>query len=115
MLVSFLLILFFPTLFNIYNMYLLFTHSKYYLCEMTLWLQPHRKKPCPDKGTAPGKRIAVIIWANEQDHVPRMVREKNPGMRHLFSKVAVHSFMQKPSDLGNTKGVLASFLGYPVI
>ena len=71
-----------------------------------------KKNTCPDKGTAPGKRIAVIIWANEQDHVPRMVREKNPGMRHLFSKVAVHSFMQKPSDLGNTKGVLASFLGY---
>lgn len=34
-------------------------------------------------GTAPGKRIAVIIWANEQDCVPRMVREKNPGMRDI--------------------------------
>lgn len=88
-------------------MYLLFTHSKY-LCEMTLASASPEKKPCPDKGTAPGKRIAVIIWANEQDHVPRMVREKNPGMRHLFSKVAVHS-LQKPSDLG--KGFWKSFSG----
>ncbi len=70
-----------------------------------MWLQPPPENPCSDKGTAPGKRIAVIIWANEQDHVPRMVREKNPGMRHLFSKVAVNSFTQKPSDLGNMKGV----------
>eukprot|EP00438_Fugacium_kawagutii_P018002 Skav223288 [mRNA] locus=scaffold2998:99781:108989:+ [translate_table: standard] len=37
----------------------------------------------PSKGTAPGKRIAVIIWANEQDCVPHMVREKNPGMRDI--------------------------------
>ena len=42
----------------------------------------HAVPPEPP-GTAPGKRIAVIIWANEQDHVPRMVREKNPGMRDI--------------------------------
>ena len=41
--------------------------------------------PPETPGTAPGKRIAVIIWANEQDMVPRMVREKNPGMRHSGS------------------------------
>lgn len=34
-------------------------------------------------GAAPGKRIAVIIWANEQELVPRMVREKSPGMRSI--------------------------------
>ncbi|CAK9081476.1 Fe2OG dioxygenase domain-containing protein, partial [Durusdinium trenchii] len=39
--------------------------------------------PPETPGTAPGKRIAVIIWANEQDMVPRMVREKNPGMRDI--------------------------------
>ena len=43
-------------------------------------------------GTAPGKRIAVIIWANEQDYVPRMVREKNPGMRHLALLVTGNIF-----------------------
>eukprot|EP00439_Symbiodinium_sp_Y106_P064562 s1397_g10.t1 len=53
--------------------------------------------PPEDEGTAPGKRIAIIIWANEQEvpaslhltarlsqgSVLRMIRAKNPGMRDI--------------------------------
>ncbi|CAE6934611.1 unnamed protein product, partial [Symbiodinium sp. CCMP2456] len=39
--------------------------------------------PPEGAGTAPGKRIAIIIWANEQGSVPRMIRAKNPGMRDI--------------------------------
>ncbi|CAE8662717.1 unnamed protein product, partial [Polarella glacialis] len=40
--------------------------------------------PAARPGTAPGKRISVILWACEQEHVPRALRAKNPGMREVI-------------------------------
>lgn len=39
-------------------------------------------------GEVKGKRIAVIIWATEQEHVPRVVRARNPGLRDIVPTVA---------------------------
>lgn len=39
------------------------------------------KHSVPAVVSGTGQRISVILFANEQDHVPRTLRVKNPGMR----------------------------------
>ena len=42
----------------------------------------HSVPPAP-RGQAMGKRMAVIVWANESESVPRLLRVRNPGMRDV--------------------------------
>jgi len=39
--------------------------------------------PAAPHWQAPGRRLSVILWANEQECVPQILRVKNPGVRDI--------------------------------
>lgn len=40
--------------------------------------------PAARAGESPGRRISVILWASEQEHLPRVLRAKRPGMQEII-------------------------------
>jgi len=39
--------------------------------------------PAARAASAPGRRVSFILWANEQEPLPRVIRAKNPGVRDI--------------------------------